>query len=466
MSALTKTIEGISNLLKPSAADQEKRSSAVRYLAWRFFLYALSMATPLSLSPEHIRDFCLAQCEVDLDRLQEKIDQESQAQLQECIDLIETTPIEPLEAAGDITYFYNSLLTLLAEARPKSGLFATPVPVARFIGDLLKPGENEVVYDPAAGVCGLLIEVSAKSGRQGRTLGHEIDPDVAMLGAMNLALHGVDITGLHCQDTLQTEVAPSSKQLSLFFEDEPEPPPPMEPAEASIDVILTHLPFYKHELASFPYGKRELDLDYDSAFLQHCMERLKKDGKSRCAIIVERSVLEQKTRDRPVLRERLFRDFTIQMIIRLPPQTFGPASNKETFLLCFSSGQKRAKQETLRYDLPLKKGPPKEEDFAPVLSIWPRWSAYLTEETKERPEFEQSEHLWVEAYEDLQQEKHLVGYQEQPENSYCLIRQRPRTHSAPVDPVLLVEQILEQTEKIRQAALQWRQLLNQRERQV
>jgi hypothetical protein len=462
LSTLDDAIQEVRTLLETCANDSEKSSAYIKQLAWLFFL----RCQPSSQTCENVRAFCQKQCGFHYEEQPDESEVAFIEQLRNCIGRIKNVPSPLTGTADTISIFYGSLLTLLAELHPHNGFFDTPAPVVHFMVEALKPEAGEIIYDPAAGACGLLVEAYSQ-GNISRTAfqGFEIDPDVAMLGAINMALHGIDIAKFHRQDALSVEISSQdtsntrNTQPGLFPDEE------LERIGFSIkpvDVILTHLPFDRHELASArpQKGTKQLNLDYDGYFLKHCMQSLKEGEKSRCALIVEREILSGRTKDHKQLRQELFSECNIQMIITLPPDTFGEASSQPTFLLFFSSGQ--GTQKTLRYELPLEKGTAKGTDFAPVLAAWQQWCDHLA---GNGPPPEQNKNLWIECYDALHYEESLLkdpdyGPSKDP---YSLIRPQPGSAPALIEPKILVKQLLEQTEELRKAAQKLQDLLEQGE---
>lgn len=399
-----------------------------------------------------------------------------------------------------VSCFYGDILTLLAEQRwkyeeaarqqaskpspqgknsetsrkknsqrsPKNGFFKTPAAVAQFMVEMLQPGADETVYDPAAGTCGLLVEAYRQNNTLGKALqGDELDPEVAVLGAMNMILHGIDVAGLHCKNALSMELFSPKRpeeytKLSLFPSGELQ-----EHTPHIADVVLTHLPFHEHELASQMLNKRPKGFrsGYDRYYLQQCMKSLKEEINSRCALIIERKVLLSENEEYIQIRQTLFREFNIQMIITLPAKTFGDASNGAALLLFFS--REHGTKRTLRYAWP-EDGPATKEFFAPIRKIWGQRQKYL-EENEPLPEDEAYKHLWIECYDDLHQYEESRSKDSDDgvsQNSYKLLHDRPQEPHPFIDPKQLVQELLEQAEEMRKAAQELQRMLEQGEKQA
>src|SRR5439155_21083867 len=109
-----------------------------------------------------------------------------------------------------VSFVYEDLLRRLGSENRVAGEFYTPRPVVSFMVEVVDPKIGETVYDPACGSCGFLVEsyLQMKSSRSLTTLdyehlqhqtfyGQEKKPLPALLGTMNMVLHGVLTPTLH-----------------------------------------------------------------------------------------------------------------------------------------------------------------------------------------------------------------------------------------------------------------------------
>ena len=90
-----------------------------------------------------------------------------------------------------------------ANAGKKGGEFFTPSPVSELVASLVKPRENDRIYDPTCGSGGLLLKAYAKVPN-GKThiYGQELNAQTWALCKMNMFLHGVDDADIWQGDTL------------------------------------------------------------------------------------------------------------------------------------------------------------------------------------------------------------------------------------------------------------------------
>src|SRR5690606_38297586 len=87
---------------------------------------------------------------------------------------------------------YEYLITIVALDSNRSSLNHTPYSLRELMVELLDVKNGALLYDPVAGIGGLLIEASIKANNDISAYGSEINRRIAQLGNMNLAMHGLD----------------------------------------------------------------------------------------------------------------------------------------------------------------------------------------------------------------------------------------------------------------------------------
>ena len=90
-----------------------------------------------------------------------------------------------------------------SDAGKKGGEFFTPSQVSELVASLVKPRENDRIYDPTCGSGGLLLKAFKKvpSGKVA-VYGQELNAQTWALCTMNMFLHGVDDARIWQGDTL------------------------------------------------------------------------------------------------------------------------------------------------------------------------------------------------------------------------------------------------------------------------
>ena len=104
-----------------------------------------------------------------------------------------------------------------SDAGKKGGEFFTPSQVSELVASLVKPQENDRIYDPTCGSGGLLLKAYKKvpSGKVA-IYGQELNAQTWALCTMNMFLHGVDDARIWQGDTLSNPQNLEDDQLMRF----------------------------------------------------------------------------------------------------------------------------------------------------------------------------------------------------------------------------------------------------------
>ena len=249
--------------------------------------------------------------------------------LREIISKIKEVNFASTDDIHTMAKLYEDMLLEMRDASGQNGEFYTPRPVIRFIVNMVNPSlkKNEKMLDPACGTGGFLTESlelmrnQAKSTAEKKRLfektlyGIEKKPLPYILGMMNLILHEID-------DPNITRINTLSKPISEITTND------------QFDVIMTNPPFggeEEKEIAkNLPTGFQTLDTAL--GFLIYIMESLKKNG--RCGIILPNGPLFANGIAGKI-KEKLFKEFNLHTIIRLPETVFEPYTTIATNILFF-----------------------------------------------------------------------------------------------------------------------------------
>ena len=319
--------------------------------------------------------------------------------LKEVLGVINTIKFEREEDRFTITDFYEQLLVKMGTEGGTGGEFHTPRPVIRFMVDVVAPqvdgkSEQETVYDPAFGSAGFLAQAFLYMDKNAKTIedheflqqkafhGKEKKGIAALLGLMNLVLHGVSAPDhLIRGNTLEEPIKGS--------------------VESRYDIVLTNPPFGgtegRHIQQNFPVQANATEL----LFLEHIIKKLKNTPNARCAMVVPEGTLFRGGAFAQV-KKNLLEQFHLFAVISLPPGTFSPYSDVKTALLFFKRPDEvleknpQARHETWFYEMQLPEGlkkfskgsPIADEHFTETREMWKKWKCYLNGES-ERP-FEMS----------------------------------------------------------------------------
>jgi type I restriction enzyme M protein len=210
---------------------------------------------------------------------------------------------------------YEYLIKFFADsAGKKGGEFYTPSEVVRLVVNIVKPKENESVYDPTVGSGGMLIQSSAYLEEQGQdtkklTLyGQENEPTTWSICTLNMILHNIKSAHIEQGDTITTpEHKDENGGLKTF------------------DKILANPPFSQNYNASevefparFGYGwAPETGKKADLMFLQHMIASLN----DVMATVMPHGVLFRGGKEK-IIREGIIKDNLIEAIIGLPMGLF------------------------------------------------------------------------------------------------------------------------------------------------
>lgn len=330
-----------------------------------------------------------------------------------------------------VSQVYEELLKRLGSENRLAGEFYTPRPVVRFIVELINPQIGETVYDPACGTCGFLaqsfiwMKQSERTIEDKRTLqehtffGQEKKPIPALLGLMNMVLHGVTTPSIMRRNTLEENIRNVSERF---------------------DIVVTNPPFGgtegKHIQQNFPVQATATEL----LFIQHIMKKLKPSDDARCGMVVPEGTLFRGGAFAEVKRN-LVEQFNLHTIVSLPPGTFAPYSDVKTALLFFERlGPTR---EIWYYELPLPEGlkkfskgsPIQDEHFGEARILWHSWNAYRKGEGRG---IEETEHSWI------------VSVKEIDERNYDLTARNPNRPEGELlpSPVEIVASLMEKEREI------------------
>lgn len=285
------------------------------------------------------------------------------------INDIHFTSSEEIHTLG---HLYESMLKEMRDSAGDSGEFYTPRPVVRFMVEVLNPRLGEIVYDPACGTGGFLVEAYNHLARQVRRkedrdllqqksiLGGEAKPLPYLLAQMNLLLHGLESPRLSFGNSLAFPI----DQIG---------------DKDRVDLILTNPPFGGEEERgiqnNFPPDKRTSETTL--LFLQLIMRKLRRTpAPGRAAVVVPNGTLFADGVAARI-KEELLREFNLHTIVRLPNGVFAPYTSIPTNLLFFERGKTEA---VWYYELPLppdrknytKTKPMQYEEFADCLAWWPQ----------------------------------------------------------------------------------------------
>ena len=203
--------------------------------------------------------------------------------LKDVIEVINDIQFDAESDTFTITRFYEDLLERMGSENRTAGEFHTPRSVIRFMVDVIDPQIGEEVYDPACGSAGFLAQAYLHMKPQAQTVedheflqhqafyGQEKKGLAALLGTMNIVLHGVTDPNITRTNTLEENIKESGGLRR--------------------DIVLTNPPFGgtegSHIQSNFPVKNNATEL----LFLQHIIKKLRRTPNARAAVIVPEGTL-------------------------------------------------------------------------------------------------------------------------------------------------------------------------------
>ncbi|MFZ5826724.1 MAG: type I restriction-modification system subunit M [Bacillota bacterium] len=314
--------------------------------------------------------------------------------LKDILDIIDGIDFTNPDDKHAVSVVYEDLLRRLGHENKLAGEFYTPRPVARFVVRVVDPRVGETVYDPACGSCGFLAEAFVHMQKsesrttdyetlQGATFyGNEKKSIPALLGIMNMVLHGVLAPVIRRRNTLEENLRTVTERH---------------------DVVVTNPPFGGTENTqiqnNFPVKSNATEL----LFIQHIMKKLKANDGARCGLVIPDGTLFRGGAFTTVKRD-LLESFNLYFVVSLPPGVFAPYSDVRTSLLFFE--RPGPTREVLYYQMLLPKGvkkfskgyPIRDEHFAEADALWAEWNAWRRGQGG-RPELPAN--AWLESLESL-----------------------------------------------------------------
>lgn len=326
------------------------------------------------------------------------------------IDDIDLSDYEESHAFGEI---YESILRELQSAG-SAGEFYTPRAVTQFMAKMIKPQIGEKMADFACGTGGFLtswlkeLEPLKKTTEDDRlysesVYGIEKKQFPYMLCITNMLLHDLDVPMVFHDNSLTKDV--------LDYTD-----------DDRFDVILMNPPYGGSEKTEV---KNHFPDDLASSetadlFMSVIMYRLKKNG--RAAVILPDGFLFGTDNAKVNIKKKLFNEFNLHTVIRMPSTVFAPYTPITTNILFFDNTKPTTETWFYRMDMPEgkkhfnKTNPIDIKDFDVVIDWWNNRN-----EIKDAKEDENSTETWkskcytTKAIEELGYNIDLCGYPHEEE---------------------------------------------------
>lgn len=291
--------------------------------------------------------------------------------LRQIINLINEIDLSDYDESHAFAEIYETILKELQSAG-SAGEFYTPRAVTDFMAQTINPQIGETMADFACGTGGFIIswkkalekKVAEVNGTtednklyMNSIYGIEKKQFPYILCITNMLLHDLDVPRVYHDNALLRDVLD-------YTEDD------------QVDVILMNPPYGGSEKNDV---KNHFPADLASSetadlFMSVIMYRLKENG--RAAVILPDGFLFGTDNSKVAIKTKLFSEFNVHTIIRMPGSVFSPYTSITTNILFFDHTGPTEETWFYRLDMPegykhfSKTKPMKLEHFAPAVEWW------------------------------------------------------------------------------------------------
>lgn len=211
-----------------------------------------------------------------------------------------------------------------SDAGKKGGEFYTPSMASELLARLVKPQENDRVYDPTCGSGSLLIRVANQvPNKKVAIYGQERNGATHSLALMNMYLHGIDDARLEWGDTLANPLHLEDGKLMKFQAIVANPPFSLDKWAMGFAGEGTNDSKFKMEASLDPHRRFEWGVPPSSkgdyAFVQHMLYSLAENG--RMATILPHGVLFRGASEGKI-RQQIIEMNLLDAVIGLPEGLF------------------------------------------------------------------------------------------------------------------------------------------------
>lgn len=288
--------------------------------------------------------------------------------LRQVVNVIDEIDFTEYKERNEFGTIYESFLKDLQSAG-NAGEFYTPRAVTDFMVKVVKPVLGEKIGDFACGTGGFLTSALQELDRQvGNSLENREIYNKSVYGIEKKALpHMLCVTNMLIHDIEDPNIL-HGNSLEMDYKDMRK----MEP----FDVILMNPPYGGSEKDSvksnFPTELRSSETA--DLFMNVIMYRLKKKG--RCAVIIPDGFLFGTDNGKFNIKKKLFGDFNLHTVVRMPHSVFAPYTPIRTNILFFDHTEPTKETWFYRLDMPegyknfSKTRPMKLEHFNEVFTWW------------------------------------------------------------------------------------------------
>lgn len=287
--------------------------------------------------------------------------------LRQVINVIDDLDLGDYEESHAFGEIYETILKELQSAG-SSGEFYTPRAVTDFMAKMINPQIGEQVADFACGTGGFLTSWLKELAPKIKTTEDQAAYDTSIYGIekkqfpymlciTNMLLHGIDVPRIYHDNSLLKDVLDYT-------------------VDEQFDVILMNPPYGGNEKTEV---KNHFPADLASSetadlFMSVIMYRLKKNG--RAAVILPDGFLFGTDNAKVAIKKKLFSEFNLHTVIRMPHSVFAPYTSITTNILFFDHTKPTEETWFYRLDMPegyknfSKTKPMELKHFGPAMDWW------------------------------------------------------------------------------------------------
>ena len=265
------------------------------------------------------------------------------SQIVDQMDALYASGLAAPDIRGDV---YEYLLSKLSTAGT-NGQFRTPRHIIRMMVELLSPGPDEIICDPACGTSGFLVAAGEYLKEQhreeifynparlahynaGMFTGYDMDRTMLRIAAMNMMTHGGENPAIQYKDSLSDQNTDTEKYTMILAN------PPFK-GSLDADIVAPGL------LKVCKTKKTEL------LFLALFLRMLKVGG--RGAVIVPDGVLFGSSKAHKDIRRELIENHRLEAVISMPSGVFKPYAGVSTAVLVFTKTGHGGTEQVWFYDM-------------------------------------------------------------------------------------------------------------------
>lgn len=271
---------------------------------------------------------------------------------------------------------FEYLLSIMG-SQGDAGQFRTPRHIIDFMVDIIDPGKDDTILDPACGTAGFLISAYkhivekhdgvGKDGEKNNEKslthqekqklmdnleGYDISSDMVKLARVNMYLHDNKQPKIYEYDTLTSE----------------------ERWGDNFDVIMANPPFMSPKGGIRPHNKFGVESSRaEVLFVDYIVNHLKQNG--RAGIIVPEGVIFQSGKAYKHLRKALIED-GLMAVISLPSGVFNPYAGVKTSILIFDNNRSKKSDQIVfakvnhdGFDVGAQRRPTPGKDDLPIIAV-------------------------------------------------------------------------------------------------